>query len=203
MNIENLNEIDHQYYHMTEKTDEYKKNFDLIESIMELEKDLMQPERVELNCINQNIITNTSNYEQNCFKVQDSNNHNKKIDFKNETDNHSKSLNASLDTSVNSKHNMLIDNSTYVYDLEGVNIPDESTEQIAKKIKDFLIENKISQKMLAENLLNMKQANLSPILSNPKPWRSLTPIIRNRFLVMYLWLNDENRIQKLNTAMGL
>ena len=52
--------------------------------------------------------------------------------------------------------------------------------------------------MLAENLLNMKQANLSPLLMNPKPWQAMTQIIRNRFIVMYLWLNDENRIEKLN-----
>ena len=75
---------------------------------------------------------------------------------------------------------------------------DETTEQIARKIKEFLIENKISQRMLAENLLNMKQANLSPLLCNPKPWKAMTPIIRNRFIVMHLWLNDENRIEKIN-----
>lgn len=89
------------------------------------------------------------------------------------------------------------DLSTYVYDLEGVSVPGQSTQQIAKQIKELLIEKKISQRVLAENLLNMKQANLSPLLSNPKPWQSLSPIIRNRFIVMYLWLNDEDRIGKL------
>lgn len=52
------NYIELQDTHMM--SDEYaKKNFELIKSIMELEKELMQPEstlgsqRTELNCINQ------------------------------------------------------------------------------------------------------------------------------------------------------
>ena len=76
----------------------------------------------------------------------------------------------------------------------------ETTEQIARRIKEFLIENKISQRVLAESLLNMKQANLSPLLSAPKPWQNLTPIIRNRFLVMHMWLNDTDRLQKLHPS---
>lgn len=286
-----------QNLQLTDKIDDYKKNFDLIESIMELEKELMQqPEelihRVELNCINQNVLTNqnnilsphqdhTNHVNQNYY-INNSNNRQfvpqqpqqpqqeicntnnnlinqnnyrnnnvanypinhlpttlthqintntqnmntqnvSNINTLNNTNNmnsnfivnvnvnnstnlvdtnseiQNKSFNTSFDLKLEGggKHNTSIDQSVYPYDLEGVNFPAETTEQIAKKIKEMLIESKISQKMLAENLLNMKQANLSPLLSNPKPWKNLTPIIKNRFLVMHLWLNDENRVQKI------
>ncbi len=59
--------------------------------------------------------------------------------------------------------------------------------------------NKISQKSFAENLLSMKQANLSALLTTKAmPWECLSPMIKKRFLIMYLWLRDENRMEKLN-----
>lgn len=191
-------------------SDEYaKKNFELIKSIMELEKELMQPsegtglgsQRTELNCINQNVMASQNIYYSdytNILQAAESEN-NRSLSSKLVSSSVTK-LNRSYESSMSSnKLNMAnVDNSTYPYDLEGVAIPGETTEQIARKIKEFLIENKISQRMLAENLLNMKQANLSPLLCNPKPWEAMTPIIRNRFIVMHLWLNDENRIEKLN-----
>ncbi len=76
----------------------------------------------------------------------------------------------------------------------------ETTDQIAKNVKEFLIVNKISQKTFAENLLQMKQANLSALLSTKHmtPWESLSPMLKKRFSIMYLWLHDEHRMQKLS-----
>jgi len=87
------------------------------------------------------------------------------------------------------------------YNLDNVVIPvHETTDQIAKNVKEFLIVNKISQKTFAENLLQMKQANLSALLSTKHmtPWESLSPMLKKRFSIMYLWLHDEHRMQKLS-----
>lgn len=56
---------------------------------------------------------------------------------------------------------------------------------------------KISQRTFAESLLSMKQANFSFLLSHPLSWSELSKTYRDRFLVMYMWLNDPNRMAKL------
>ena len=43
MNTNSSIEMDSQYYQVTEKIEDCKKNYDLIESIMELERELMSP----------------------------------------------------------------------------------------------------------------------------------------------------------------
>jgi hypothetical protein len=44
----------------------------------------------------------------------------------------------------------------------------------------------------------MKQANLSTLLSNCSSWETLTLINRNRFITIFLWLQDPKRIEKVN-----
>lgn len=56
---------------------------------------------------------------------------------------------------------------------------------------------KISQRTLAQSLLNMKQANFSFMLSHPLTWSELSKTYRDRFLILYLWLKDPNRMDKL------
>lgn len=58
--------------------------------------------------------------------------------------------------------------------------------------------NKISQKTFAESVLNMKQANFSALLSQPMTWATLSKTYRERFLTMYMWLNDPDRLDKLS-----
>ena len=57
--------------------------------------------------------------------------------------------------------------------------------------------NKISQKIFAQSILNMKQANFSALLSQPLNWQLLSKTYKDRFLTMHLWLNDSSRIEKL------
>lgn len=73
-----------------------------------------------------------------------------------------------------------------------------STQHIANSLKENLIKYKISQQLFAETILNMKQANLSALLSQPSTWATLSQINRNRFLTIYMWLNDSRRFERIN-----
>jgi hypothetical protein len=44
----------------------------------------------------------------------------------------------------------------------------------------------------------MKQANFSTLLSQPMTWTTLSKTYKDRFLTMYMWLNDVDRMDKLN-----
>ena len=93
--------------------------------------------------------------------------------------------------------------SSYIqpYDIGGLStLPDESTEEIARKVKDYLLINKISQKKFAESVLNMRQANFSSLMSQPLSWSTLTKTYRERFLLIHMWLNDPHRMRKLDAA---
>lgn len=85
-----------------------------------------------------------------------------------------------------------------VYDITDAQTPDMSTEDIARKVKEYLQLSKIGQRTFAEGLLNMRQANFSSLLSHPLPWSELSKTYRDRFLVMYYWLNDPDRLNKLS-----
>ena len=78
------------------------------------------------------------------------------------------------------------------------NLTEDSTEEIARKIKEYMSINKISQRTFAQSLLNMKQANFSALLSQPMTWYTITKTIKDRYLTMHLWLNDPDRMEKLN-----
>lgn len=88
----------------------------------------------------------------------------------------------------------------YPYDLSLIEVPDESTEEIARRIKDYITTLKISQRNFAESILNMKQANFSTLLSQPMTWSTLSKTYKDRFLAMYAWLNDIDRMDKLNKS---
>lgn len=77
---------------------------------------------------------------------------------------------------------------------------DETTAEIAKKVREYLQISKISQRKFAETLLNMKQANFSSLLSQPLTWPQLSKTYKDRFLIMYAWLNDPFRMDKLDTS---
>lgn len=74
-----------------------------------------------------------------------------------------------------------------------------STEEIARKVKEYLQLSKIGQRTFAEGLLSMRQANFSSLLSHPMPWSELSKTYRDRFLIMYHWLNDPDRLSKLTS----
>jgi len=57
---------------------------------------------------------------------------------------------------------------------------------------------KIKQKSFAELVLNMKQANFSTMLSQPLSWSTVSRTAKDRFLIMYMWLEDPKRIEKYN-----
>lgn len=67
MNVNDYTVMNSQYYQLTDKVDDYKKNYDLIESIMELERDLMSPESsqadtsIQVSYIFLNFRTNLNN----------------------------------------------------------------------------------------------------------------------------------------------
>lgn len=86
-----------------------------------------------------------------------------------------------------------------IYDISENEIPDISTEEIARKVKEYLQLSKIGQRTFAEGLLSMRQANFSSLLSHPLPWSELSKTYRDRFLIMYHWLNDPDRLSKLTT----
>ena len=74
---------------------------------------------------------------------------------------------------------------------------DESTEEIARKLKEYMAINKISQRLFAQSILGMKQANFSALLSQPLAWHTGTKTYKERYLMIHLWLNDPNRMEKL------
>jgi hypothetical protein len=69
---------------------------------------------------------------------------------------------------------------------------------LSNLLKETLIKYKISQQLFAETILNMKQANLSTLLSQPNSWELLTQINRKRFLTILMWLQDPRRLEKIN-----
>ncbi|RNA40682.1 homeobox cut-like 2 [Brachionus plicatilis] len=116
-------------------------------------------------------------------------------------DNDDENSQENLDIESNSKHEEFMssysDQNGPIYDISETQIPDMSTEDIAKKVKEYLQLSKIGQRTFAEGLLSMRQANFSSLLSHPLPWSELSKTYRDRFLIMYHWLNDPDRLSKL------
>ncbi|CAF0740743.1 unnamed protein product [Brachionus calyciflorus] len=106
-----------------------------------------------------------------------------------------------LDVDNNSNQtelNLYSSHNAPVYNINENQVPDMTTEDIAKKVKEYLQLSKVGQRTFAEGLLNMRQANFSSLLSHPLPWSELSKTYRDRFLVMYHWLNDPDRLSKLS-----
>lgn len=82
-----------------------------------------------------------------------------------------------------------------VFDVEN-----ETPEDVGRRLKEFLITNRMSQKKFAESLLNMRQANFCTLLSQPASWKNLSKTCRERFQTIYLWLEDPDRMQKLENS---
>ena len=126
----------------------------------------------------------------------------KSIEYNNEAvDNEDASVDSDggdSETKIQSRASANSNENKYPYDLSGVDVPEnETTAEIAIRIKDYITTLKISQRNFAESLLNMKQANFSALLSAPMTWQTLSKTYKERFLVMYLWLNDIDRMSKL------
>ncbi|VDM99206.1 unnamed protein product [Thelazia callipaeda] len=68
------------------------------------------------------------------------------------------------------------------------------TEDIVKKIKDFLCSNSISQRQFGENVLGLSQGSVSDLLAKPKPWTMLTQKGREPFIRMQLFLNEAQSV---------
>ena len=77
-------------------------------------------------------------------------------------------------------------------------INDINTEEITNKVKETLLNNNIGQKLFGEAVLNLSQGTVSELLSKPKPWNTLSIKGREPYLRMYMWLNDVQRLEKLN-----
>ena len=77
-------------------------------------------------------------------------------------------------------------------------INDINTEEITNKVKETLLNNNIGQKLFGEAVLNLSQGTVSELLSKPKPWNTLSIKGREPYLRMYMWLNDSQRLEKLN-----
>ena len=103
--------------HNTDLNSDGKQNFDLIESIMEQEKVLMQQPAtaVVVNRTELNIISNSEQQEQQTCCVSPSSSSDKSL--------YNSSSSSPPPQSGSSKLNLTIDNSVYPYDLEGVSIP--------------------------------------------------------------------------------
>ena len=77
-------------------------------------------------------------------------------------------------------------------------INDINTDEITNKVKETLLNNNIGQKLFGEAVLNLSQGTVSELLSKPKPWNTLSIKGREPYLRMYMWLNDSQRLEKLN-----
>jgi len=85
------------------------------------------------------------------------------------------------------------------YDISSMSsIGDLNTEEITNRVKETLLNNNIGQKLFGEAVLNLSQGTVSELLSKPKPWNTLSIKGREPYLRMYMWLNDNMRLEKLN-----
>ena len=73
-----------------------------------------------------------------------------------------------------------------------------NTDDITNRVKETLLNNNIGQKLFGEAVLNLSQGTVSELLSKPKPWNTLSIKGREPYLRMYMWLNDDLRLEKLN-----
>ncbi|VDN41578.1 unnamed protein product [Gongylonema pulchrum] len=78
------------------------------------------------------------------------------------------------------------------------------TEDLVKRVKDFLSKNSISQRLFGENVVGLSQGSVSDLLAKPKPWIMLTPKGREPFIRMQLFLNEAQSIEcKSETGDGI
>ena len=76
-----------------------------------------------------------------------------------------------------------------------------NTRYIAKKVKDALNENNISQKVFGKALLDVNERTMYLLLSKPKSWYNLNQNERELYCKMYFWLKDPKNINKIRACM--
>jgi len=85
------------------------------------------------------------------------------------------------------------------YDISAISstLSEMNTDDITNRVKETLLNNNIGQKLFGEAVLNLSQGTVSELLSKPKPWNTLSIKGREPYLRMYMWLNDDLRLEKL------
>ncbi|XP_050966051.1 homeobox protein cut-like 2 [Labeo rohita] len=75
---------------------------------------------------------------------------------------------------------------------------DLDTFSITQRVKETLMINNIGQRVFGEEVLGLTQSSVSELLSHPKPWTKLSLKGKENFVRMHLWLQDPQKVQKLN-----
>lgn len=71
---------------------------------------------------------------------------------------------------------------------------DVNTEELVKKVREFLGRFSISQRLFGEKVLGLSQGSVSDLLARPKPWCVLTQKGREPFARMKMFLEDQDGI---------
>ena len=71
---------------------------------------------------------------------------------------------------------------------------DINTEELVKKVREFLGRFSISQRLFGEKVLGLSQGSVSDLLARPKPWCVLTQKGREPFARMKMFLEDQDGI---------
>ncbi len=73
-----------------------------------------------------------------------------------------------------------------------------TTEEIRDKLKIDLNKNKITQRLFSMSVLNWAGTRLSKLLSKPKTWDTLDFKSKEKYIQIYKWLIDCERLVKLD-----
>uniref|UniRef100_A0A8C7JRI7 DNA-binding protein SATB n=1 Tax=Oncorhynchus kisutch TaxID=8019 RepID=A0A8C7JRI7_ONCKI len=79
---------------------------------------------------------------------------------------------------------------------------DMDTSEIARQIKEQLIQHNIGQRVFGHYVLGLSQGSVSEILARPKPWSKLTIRGKEPFHKMRQFLSDEQNILALRSIQG-
>uniref|UniRef100_A0A8K9XDP4 DNA-binding protein SATB n=1 Tax=Oncorhynchus mykiss TaxID=8022 RepID=A0A8K9XDP4_ONCMY len=79
---------------------------------------------------------------------------------------------------------------------------DMDTTEIARQIKEKLIQHNIGQRVFGHYVLGLSQGSVSEILARPKPWSKLTIRGKEPFHKMRQFLSDEQNILALRSIQG-
>ncbi len=77
-----------------------------------------------------------------------------------------------------------------------------NTDEIANQLKDVLTKSKISQRLFGQAVLNAHKNVVSLLLLEPKSWSTLSRQARERYIQIYAWLNDKNRLNKISDFLA-
>ena len=72
-----------------------------------------------------------------------------------------------------------------------------STEDIAQNLKNFLAKERIKHEIFSKSILNCSKSTLARLLYEPKTWQTINDMWKLYFKIIYLWLNDKKRLDKL------